>query len=370
MDDVDEALKQVNTNEYPDASTSGDLLVKQFVRSLKGNAFDWYTDLEPESINCWEETEHEFQNRFYNTRRSVSMMELTNTKQIKEEPVVDYINRWRALSLDCKERLFETSTVEMCMQGMHWGLLYILQGNKPFTFEELVTRGHNMEIMIASHGGNDLPIGDPYEDIREMKTRWVPVYIAEIVPQNIRGGLGSVNQAKMGMTDFEASLQVLRDFDTDIPLEFMDVSSLQAALPNDQMLASFISGLTQAWFPQEPGSTYMSAGPHGNHSADSPKSNVIVSSGPKMMSLWKRAIESSKALLLDEICLGPDALLKKVEEFESGSQATVHSYSKGQILSSSTVKRSSALKCRNNAPQHELNLHELNLQEQLSSARA
>ena len=47
---------------------------------------------------------------------------------------------------------------------------------------------------------------------------------------------------------------------------------------------------------------------------------------PKMMSLWRRAIESSKALLLDEIDLGPDALLKKVEEFEGISQATEHSY--------------------------------------------
>lgn len=45
-----------------------------------------------------------------------------------------------------------------------------------------------------------------------------------------------------------------------------------------------------------------------------------------MMSLWKRAIESSKAILLDEIDLGPDALLRKVEEFESISQATEHSY--------------------------------------------
>ncbi|GAV61010.1 CRS1_YhbY domain-containing protein [Cephalotus follicularis] len=50
-----------------------------------------------------------------------------------------------------------------------------------------------------------------------------------------------------------------------------------------------------------------------------------VSSSPKMMSLWKRAIQSSKALLLDEISLGPDDLLRKVEEFEGISQATEHS---------------------------------------------
>ncbi|KAK2985340.1 LOW QUALITY PROTEIN: hypothetical protein RJ640_028654, partial [Escallonia rubra] len=82
----------------------------------------------------------------------------------------------------------------------------------------------------------------------------VPVYRVEIVPQNMKGGMGSVHQ--------------------------------------------------------------------DNHRAASPKSPAIVSSSPKMMSLWKCAIESSKALLLDEICLGPYALLKKVEEFESSSQAT------------------------------------------------
>ena len=43
------------------------------------------------------------------------------------------------------------------------------------------------------------------------------------------------------------------------------------------------------------------------------------------MSLWMRAVESNKALLLDEIALDPDALLEKVEEFEGMSLATEHS---------------------------------------------
>ena len=74
------------------AGTYGDYLVKQFVLSLKGNAFDWYTDLEPNSIDSWEQLEHEFLNRFYSTRRTVSMVELTNTRQRKDEPVIDFIN--------------------------------------------------------------------------------------------------------------------------------------------------------------------------------------------------------------------------------------------------------------------------------------
>jgi len=59
------------------AGIDSDLMVKQFVRTLKDIAFDWYTDLEPKSIDSWEQMEQEFLNRFYNTQRIVSM---TNTK--------------------------------------------------------------------------------------------------------------------------------------------------------------------------------------------------------------------------------------------------------------------------------------------------
>ncbi|KAM0981028.1 hypothetical protein TB2_013881 [Malus domestica] len=145
------------------AGKEGYYLAKQFVRSLKGNAFEWYTDLEPESINSWEQLEREFLNRFYSTRRTVSMLELISTKQWRDELVVDYINRWRNLSLDCKDRLSEISSIEMCVQGMQWGLHYILQGIKPRTFEELATRAHDMELSIAYHGKKE-PITDFKKD--------------------------------------------------------------------------------------------------------------------------------------------------------------------------------------------------------------
>jgi len=75
------------------AHAHDDLLVKQFVISLKGLAFDWYADLASASIDSWEQMQNKSLNRFYRSRRLVSISELTNTNQLDEEAVIDYINR-------------------------------------------------------------------------------------------------------------------------------------------------------------------------------------------------------------------------------------------------------------------------------------
>jgi len=69
--------------------------------------------------------EQEFLNKFYNTQCTANMTKLTNTKQWKDEPILDYINRWRSLSLECKDHLSDASAEEMCAQGVEWDL-YVL----------------------------------------------------------------------------------------------------------------------------------------------------------------------------------------------------------------------------------------------------
>lgn len=95
--------------------------------------------------------EDEFFNLIYSTRRTVSIIELTNTKLWEEEPVVDYLKRWCALSLECNDRISETSAVEMCLDGMNWELLYLLKSIKPRSFQILAKRAKDMEITLKEH---------------------------------------------------------------------------------------------------------------------------------------------------------------------------------------------------------------------------
>ncbi|KAL0440567.1 UNVERIFIED_CONTAM: hypothetical protein Slati_2539700 [Sesamum latifolium] len=138
--------------------TDGDLLVKQFVLSFKDAAFDWYIDLEANSIDSLDNLQNKFFSRFYSARHTVSMNKLANLHQRKDEPVLDYINNGRNLLLNCKDALSEISTVELCIQGMH------SSSNKTKDFWKASHQAHGIEMSFNCKEDEYLVDGNDDDD--------------------------------------------------------------------------------------------------------------------------------------------------------------------------------------------------------------
>lgn len=80
---------------------NGALCLRLFVQSLEGPAFTWYVHLSEESIPTWEARVSEFRKQFSNTERRVGVPEQLEPKQRDNEPVTEFIARWRALTFAC-----------------------------------------------------------------------------------------------------------------------------------------------------------------------------------------------------------------------------------------------------------------------------
>uniref|UniRef100_J3MFE1 Retrotransposon gag domain-containing protein n=1 Tax=Oryza brachyantha TaxID=4533 RepID=J3MFE1_ORYBR len=128
-----------------DTANNGALLLRQFVQTLSGLAFTWYSKLAPGSIKTWEQMQDSFLERFYSMQRTVGIMELTQTEQRGNEKAADFINRWRNLNLHCPQPITEQEAVRMCMNNLNPDMAVYLQGVRPLTFEELASKATDIE---------------------------------------------------------------------------------------------------------------------------------------------------------------------------------------------------------------------------------
>ena len=125
------------------------LLIRQFVQSLKGAAFTWYTQLQPGSLHTWDDLQRAFLAQFVSSKRRVSIIDLAHTHQRPNESVNDFIMRWRSLSLQCPEKLSEQSAVQMCANNLDPQVATYVGTAEPQNFDALVSKASNVERQLA-----------------------------------------------------------------------------------------------------------------------------------------------------------------------------------------------------------------------------
>nr|AAK52152.1 putative gag-pol polyprotein [Oryza sativa Japonica Group] len=102
-----------------EASAVDALKVRLFRLSLYGSAFTWFSSLPYGSINSWADLEKQFHSYFYSGVHEMKLSDLTSIKQRHDEPVHEYIQRFREMRNKCYSlSLTDAQLADLAFQGM------------------------------------------------------------------------------------------------------------------------------------------------------------------------------------------------------------------------------------------------------------
>ena len=115
-----------NTREhirkYVDALTAHshdhELRLKEFSKSLEGRAFIWYTSLAPGSVLSWNDMATQFMKKFFALEDKLTLSNLQQEKQRVSERLLEYIRKFKDLSLLSYDLVEEERLVDVCTSGM------------------------------------------------------------------------------------------------------------------------------------------------------------------------------------------------------------------------------------------------------------
>jgi len=95
------------------------LRVRLFPLSLPGSVFTWFSSLPCGSINSWADLEEHFHSYFYSGIHEMKLSDLTAIKQRHDEPVQEYIQRFREMRNKCYSlALTNAQLADLAFQGM------------------------------------------------------------------------------------------------------------------------------------------------------------------------------------------------------------------------------------------------------------
>lgn len=85
--------------------------------------------------------------KFFSVKDKIMIADLSNTKRKRDETVLNYITRWRNLSIKCEQPLEQHQEVGLLIDNIDNWMAPFLCTNNIFTNQELITQVAKFERM-------------------------------------------------------------------------------------------------------------------------------------------------------------------------------------------------------------------------------
>ena len=95
-----------------------ELRLREFSKSLEGLTFTWYTSLAPGSVLSWKDLAMQFMKKFFALDEKHTLSNLQHEKKRVSKRLLEYIRKFRDLSLLCYDPVEEERLVDVCIVGM------------------------------------------------------------------------------------------------------------------------------------------------------------------------------------------------------------------------------------------------------------
>jgi hypothetical protein len=132
-----------------EASANDALKLKIFSLSLSGTAFTWFTSFTPNSIFTWAQLEYKFHEYFYSGNTELRLPHLTAIKQTHNEPIADYIRRFRDTRNQCFNlNISDKDLGDLAYSGLSSHLKEKLEGHVFFDVRPVLQRALDCESRV------------------------------------------------------------------------------------------------------------------------------------------------------------------------------------------------------------------------------
>ncbi|XP_058092537.1 uncharacterized protein LOC131238984 [Magnolia sinica] len=126
-------------------------LIRLFQKSLKGDALDWYTSLDYHRIKTWEQLFQAFIDRFvYNLNVALKRADLAALRQMNDESLSTYVERWRAMAAKMKTPIDDEEQIYMIIHSANPSISGYLISYPYTNFTQLIRAGEEVEAGIRA----------------------------------------------------------------------------------------------------------------------------------------------------------------------------------------------------------------------------